>query len=263
MRVPRCYFSWVNPATGESLLLLEDLSSLPSWGWRPQLTVSEAEAVLRQLAALHAAWWASEALRQFSWLELRGSFTPERVASDFPGYWEAFLPKLSVPVTEEILDIGRCGRRYLRPVWAYLISTDPLTLVHNDVQGANLLFDPLERSAIFLDWQEATYGRGAVDVAYFLCGCLATAVRRIQWDRLIRMYHDRLLHGGVVGYSFEQCQQDCRLALLPAGCRVAAAVGYMPDLKADPGGWWNDIVPRFADAIGELDVPALCRARFG
>lgn len=263
LRTARCYFASANVDSGPSLLLLlEDLSSISTWGWMPRASVAEALVVLREVASLHAAWWADDRLRRLSWLRLRGMAAPDGVQPAFERYWEAFLAKLSIPVTAEILDVGRYGLRYLARLSAALYDAAPSTLIHNDIQGANLLFDGDNGSAVLVDWQLATFGRGAVDVAYFLCGCLSTADRRTAWNRLVRDYHGLLVERGVTGYSLEQCQIDCRLALLPAATRIATAVGAFPALRADPGAYWNDVFPRYAWAINELGVGDLLAETF-
>lgn len=258
VRTAQCYFASAAAHSGPSLLLLlEDLTSLSTWGWTPCATVAEVEVVLRELASLHAAWWADDRLRRPSWLALRGMAAADQVQPVFERYWEAFLAKLSIPVTEQILDVGRYGARYLASVSAVLYGSGPITLIHNDVQGANILFDGGHGSAVLIDWQLTTIGRGAVDVAYFVCGCLTAADRRSAWDPLVRTYHQLLLERGVAGYSLAQCQIDCRLALLPMATRIATAVGAIPGLQAEPGAYWNDIFPRYAQAIGELAVGEL------
>jgi hypothetical protein len=262
VRVPRCYFASVDIRSGASLLLLEDLSAIESLGWKPVLTIAEAEVLVRAIAALHTAWWGNDRLQGLSWLTLRGLTAKDQVQPVFERYWESFLGKLSVPITEEVLGVGRCGRHYLAAASAYLHGKAPVTLVHNDVQGANILFDRIERSAVLLDWQQTTIGRGAVDVAYFLCGCLSPENRRLAWDRLVRMYYELLLEGGVADYSLERCQIDCRVAVLPAATRVATAIGAHPDLHADPEAFWNDIFPRYAAALNELNVADVCAQLF-
>lgn len=262
VRTPRCYFASVDIDSGSSLLLLEDLSSLPTFGWSPHTTLAEAEVVIHDIASLHAAWWANAQLRKLTWLELRGITAVDQVGQVFESSWERFVAKLSIPLSEEILAVRTLGVRYLPRVWAYLFGRDPITLVHNDVQGANILFDRRRMSATFIDWQLATVGRGAVDVAHFLCGCLALDDRRNAWDRLVRMYHALLLEGGVVDYSLEHCRVDCRLGLLPAAVRLAAAVGIHPSWQLDPGAFWNIIFPRYVSALNELNVADLCAEQF-
>lgn len=262
VRVPDCYYASVNRASGESLLLLEDLSGLPTLGWRPHASIAEAAAVLRELASLHAAWWQNRRLEELPWLVPRGMAAIDQAQPVFERYWDVFLSKLSGPLTREITDIGPLGARYLQPVAAHLYGSAPITLIHNDVQGANVLSDRTNDFAVLLDWQQTTFGRGAMDVAHFLGGCLEPTDRRRSWDELIRIYSEMLVGGGVAGYSLDQCQVDCRLALLVSAARIAASVGAHPGLDVDPNGYWNEIFLRYAGALDEMDVADLCARIF-
>ncbi len=262
VHTPRCYLAWVDMVSGASLLLLEDLSYLTPLSSQRGLSIAETEVVLDEIAALHAAWWTSERLPGLEWLRLRGMAANDQVAAAFEQQWDSFLSKLDVPLTPEILDLGRYAGRYLPHVSEQLYGAAPTTLVHNDLQGNNVLLGRDAPSAILLDWQLATIGRGPVDVGYFLGGSLHRADRRIAWDRLVTTYHSQLVERGVGGYSLEQCQIDCRLAVLPAATRLATAVGFIPNLRATPGSFWDDVFPRYASALSDLSVADLCAEQF-
>jgi Uncharacterized oxidoreductase dhs-27 len=134
-------------------------------------------------------------------------------------------------------------------------TATPRTLIHNDVQGDNLLVaGDGEQSLVFVDWQLTTAARPFLDLAGFLVGCLDTAERRRYKDRLLEMYHSALIKRGVVGYSLEQCRDDYRLALVPRASRLAGAVGHHPGLTATPDGFWNVVFPRYARALADLGV---------
>lgn len=90
-----------------------------------------------------------------------------------------------------------------------LFNTGPRTLIHNDIQGDNMFFpnDP-DRPVVLVDWQLATYARGAVDVASAVRGSLEPDVRRAAEVELLRGYHEALVRAGVRGYSMAQFQAD-------------------------------------------------------
>lgn len=263
VRVPKCYFASMNMRSGMSLLLLEDLSALPRLGRQRGCGVVEAEAVLSALASLHAAWWGNERLRSLPWLTLRGMSANDHIQTVFERYWNVFVDKLNLSPTEEISDVRRLGERYLGQVSAYIYGAGQITLLHNDVHGDNILIDRTQNSVVLLDWQLATFGRGGVDVASLLGASLNIDDRRESWSRLVGVYHQQLVERGVIGYSLQQCEVDCRLGLLPAAARVAAAVGTHPGVDADPGGYWRVVFSRFAAALRELDVAELLAEHFG
>jgi hypothetical protein len=165
IRTPRYYFGEVEMDTGASLLLLEDLTwmhNLSSAGG----SVDEAELVIREVAKLHAAWWGDARLDQIPWLAMKGMLTPDQASLVFTQTWESFLGKLSIPVTEELLWAGELCSRYLRAVSVSMSIEQPRTLIHNDVQGNNLLVaEDDEPSLAVVDWQLTTAARPALDPA--------------------------------------------------------------------------------------------------
>jgi hypothetical protein len=263
VRTPRCYFGEVEMDSGASLLLLEDLSwmhNLNSAGG----SVEEAELVIRQLGKLHAAWWGDARLDQIPWLAMKGMMTPEQAPLVFTQSWESFLGKLSIPVTEELLAAGEVCRRYLRAVSVAMYSGPPRTLIHNDVQGNNLLVAAdSEPSLAVLDWQLTTAARPAPDLARFLVGYLDIADRRGHEDRLLQIYHSLLTERGVTDYSLEQCRDDYRMALVMTASRLATGVGLLPGVTPTPGGFWNVVFPRYARALADLSVGELLHRRCG
>jgi Uncharacterized oxidoreductase dhs-27 len=263
VRTPRCYFGEVEMDSGASLLLLEDLSwmhNLNSVGG----SVEESELVIREVAKLHAAWWGDARLDQIPWLTLKGMMTPDQASLLFTQSWESFLGKLSIPVTEELLTAGDVCRRYLRAVSVAMYTEPPRTLIHNDVQGNNLLVaEDGEPSLAVVDWQLTTAARPAPDLARFLVGYLDTIDRRGHEDRLLQIYHSLLTERGVTDYSLKQCRDDYRMALVMTASRLATGVGLLPGVTATPGGFWNIVFPRYAQALADLGVGELLYQRFG
>jgi hypothetical protein len=263
VRTPRCYFGDVEMDSGASLLLLEDLTwmhNLSSAGG----SVDEAELVIREIAKLHAAWWGDARLDQIPWLQMKGMMTPHEAPLVFTQNWERFLDKFSVPVTEELLAAGDVCRRYLRGVSVAMYTEPPRTLIHNDVQGDNLLVaEDGEPSLTVVDWQLTTAARPASDLARFLVGYLDTTERRRHENRLLDMYHSVLIQCGVAGYSTKQCWDDYRMALVLAASRLATAVGFHPGLTATPDGFWNVVFPRYAQALADLGVAELLSKHYG
>jgi hypothetical protein len=263
VRTPRCYFAAVDMDTGASLLLLEDLSPMRNLAW-DHLSVAEAELVVRDLAGLHAAWWEDSRLKDSSWLQLTGLASVDQAAPMFTQTWESFLSKLSIPVTEKILEVGRLADRYLHAVYAAVFSKSPLTLTHNDVQGENLFMaDGDGPSVVMIDWQLTTPAWGALDLSSLLVSQLQTEQRRGSEERLIAAYHSALTEKGVDGYSLAQCHQEYRTALLVPAGRLVIAVGVQPGLTADPGAFWNGVFGRMAEAVSDLQVGEVLQQQFG
>ena len=73
MPSPRVHHSALDPATGNTLLLLEDLSSLRQGDSVAGCTLDDARLCIGQLARFHASWWDSPLLEDLHWMPLRQS----------------------------------------------------------------------------------------------------------------------------------------------------------------------------------------------
>ena len=87
--------------------------------------------------------------------------------------------------------------------------------------------------------------------------------RRRHENRLLEMYYSVLIQHGITGYSFEQCWDDYRMALVLPTSHLAIAVGDHPGLTATPDGDWNVVFPRYAHALADLGVAELLQQRYG
>jgi hypothetical protein len=217
MPIPRCYYSGMDPETGYSILLLEDLAHLRTIDLATGCSLVEAELVIRHLAQFHAYWWDSSLLQSKSYLASfadGAEFWQER----FQGWWPGFPKKLETLFLDyrlppSFLELGyRFGPNLARIV--VQLAQTPITLVHNDVHLDNLFFgtgegDPPLRA---IDWQVAGRGRGVSDVTYFVVSSVPIALRRQAESNLLQTYHDSLIQHGVHGYDFGQCWADYRRA---------------------------------------------------
>jgi thiamine kinase-like enzyme len=171
---------------------------------------------------------------------------------------------LSIPVIDEILEVGCLADRYLSTVYESVYSKPPLTLTDNDKQGENLFISDDERpSVVMIDWQLTTPAWGALDLASSLACQLEPNHRRSSEKQLIETYHSALTARGIGGYSLERCQQDYRTSLLIPATRLATAVGWDSRIKATPGAFWDGVFPRIAEAIGDLRVGEVLEHQFG
>jgi Ser/Thr protein kinase RdoA (MazF antagonist) len=262
VHTPRCYFAAVEPDSGLSLFLLEDLAPARNGSWVAGCSLDEIELAVSGLARLHAAWWQSPRLDEEPWLQLMGFLCVENVHAVFQDTWQPFLDRLAAPVPE-IGQVGELLDRYIEPVCEHLFHARPRSLIHHDFQADNLFFDDTHPSVSVIDWQLCTGGRGPVDVAWLIAGHLPSPVRREHEHRLVQQYHSSLLASGVRDYEFQQCWDDYRLALLLPAWRVAAAVGALPRFDDSRGGFWDAVYPRYCQAIVDLGVAELLRGEGG
>ncbi len=254
--VPRCYFADVDQE-GWSLLLLEDLAPARNGSWVRGSSIGDLRAAVAGIAAVHAAWWQSPRLDSATWLTMTGFLAVDQMQEVVARCWEPFLARLSVPVTPAISEAGDLVSRHLHQVLEYLLETPPLTLVHHDFDGDNLFFPVLDSqpSVVVLDWQLATRAHSPVDIGWLIGGQCEPEDRRKHERELVQMYHGLLVDQGVTNYGFDQCWDDYRLSMLLAVGRTSGSVGLQPD--GPRGGPWDTIVPRYCEAVSDLDVAEL------
>jgi aminoglycoside/choline kinase family phosphotransferase len=172
---------------------------------------------------------------------------PGAVTEVFELAWPLFLGKLGIPVDDQVMAMKDWISSSLDQAATTLFETGPRTLVHDDIQGDNVLFpDDPDRPVVFLDWQLCAYGRGALDVASAIRGSLVPEVRRAAEADLLQGYHDALVQAGVPDYPLARCRADYDLAGVIAPARVASAVGLIADLAAHPGAFWDTLFLRYA-----------------
>lgn len=260
IRTPRCYAAEIDRDSGWSVLLLEDLSALRNGSWVGGSSLEDLRLALTGIAAVHAAWWESPVLAEHAWLGLASLTSVPQMQQVAVDTWPGFLRRLSAPASREILAAGELIRRHLHAVGAYLLETPPRTLVHHDFDGDNLFFAAAagHPALTVIDWQLTTRAHPAVDVAWLVAGQCEPPERRAHEQHLVRDYHALLVGHGVTDYSFAQCWEDYRLALLLAAARVCSSVGFQP---GPPGGFWDVVFPRYAQALADLQVGELLEAR--
>jgi hypothetical protein len=253
VRVPRCYASVMDVAADDYLILMEDLSSLPIGDDATGCSMAEAERAIRSVAGLHAAWWASSDLSGLDWMPLANA--PVHQAAE-PAYQQTVAPFLKMfgdylspkmrLVTENMrTHVIDSLNAFTRP---------PMTIAHGDYRLDNLFFAAVGVAAI--DWQITFRGRGAFDVAYFLSGCLAPAVRRAEEMRLLRLWHE-IATSGRRDYTFEDALLDYRRAVLHCHVYTVIATGSLDPANERGMAVFRAWLERRSAAIEELDAAEL------
>jgi len=208
IHTPRCYFTDVDEATSEFVLMMQDLAPAEQGDQLQGVTLEQARLVTVEAARLHASHWDDPALDDLPWVSgSRAAPAGAATADTVETLWAGFK--------------GRYGPR-LKPDWVKAgdwLSTrfssfgaghdGPRCLTHNDFRPDNMMFASARGGDAFtmLDWQSFAYGAGATDLAYFLAGALSPEVRRAHEPELLALYHDTLTAHGVTGYSRADLQR--------------------------------------------------------
>ncbi len=165
---PRCYFSYHDPTTQDSVLLLEDVSTRGEM--RDQIAgarLSDVRPAIEALAEFHAGWWDSEELERHEWLKrLVDDPYPFAVQMAYDAGWpkvQEMYPDLCVGAVKAL------GDRYssLIPALFAKLSEGPLVLAHADYRLDNLFFAP-DGMPVVLDWQLIDRSVGPRDLAYLV-----------------------------------------------------------------------------------------------
>jgi len=211
---PVCYCGLADSSTGNSVLLLEDLGKSRQGDSLSGCSLDEARQIVRQLAAFHAQWWESPRLARLDWLPSRETEAPAFRKLYEPAR-QSFLEKAGDLMPPGLRQLADSLPGHIARIKA-LLSKPPRTIVHGDFRLDNCYFpsDIGSPSPLVLDWEFCGIGRGALDLATFICEIFPPDQRRREEPGLLAEYHSALESNGVTGYSLEQCWSDYRLSML-------------------------------------------------
>jgi len=205
---PRCWFTDVDDATHEFVLMMEDLAPAEQGDQLQGVSVERAGVVIDEAAKLHASHWQDDALDDYAWVNntkyAAKPITPEMVAM----LWQGFKIKYAERVTPEAIVIGDA---MVAKFDVNRVRTEgPRCLTHNDFRPDNMMFATPAggRPITVLDWQSIAYSSGATDVAYFLGGAITTEERRTHESALLDRYLAKLVSLGVRNYTREDLLRD-------------------------------------------------------
>lgn len=210
----RCYYAATDDSTGNFVILLEDLAPASPGDTLAGATEKEAERALDLISHMHAKWWNHQALSELDWLPSPSTDRMrDLINRDYAEAWARFAANFGEYLPAAVMRLGAQLGEHLVDVIERL-SAPPTTLVHGDFQPGNVFYDEDDAIRALIDWQVVVSSRGPMDVAYFVARSLDPAVRRRVERKLVRRYHASLLNAGVRDYSFDECWDDYRLAIL-------------------------------------------------
>ena len=216
IRTPRLFHAELDMTDQSFVLLLEDLRGATMGDQVAGLTPPQAEAAITAIGRLHGTWWGKvdsgdmDALFDFA--------SPQYGAALQNGY-QAFLAPALGNFADCYSDYTKKTAEAMAPVAARVIkqmASGARTFLHGDYRADNLLFGPAlgEDGIAAVDWQISGRGGPLYDVAYLICNSLPIEYRQEAEQALLRRYHDTLLRMGVTGFSFDDCWQAYRFAVL-------------------------------------------------
>lgn len=256
IRTPRLFHAELDMSDHNFVLLLEDLCDATPGDQVAGLTPAQAEAGMRAIGRLHGGWWGKA---DSAGMEALFDFGNTEYGAVVQAGYQGFLPSALTNFADCYSDYTRKVANALAPVAARVVrdlASCCRTFVHGDYRADNLLFGRgLGQDGIAaVDWQISGRGCALYDVAYLICNSLPASYRREAEQVLLRRYHDTLLEMGVGGFTFEDCRQAYRFAVL-CGLFVAIFTTGGMDLGNQRGIDAVRALARRVDAaVSELEV---------
>lgn len=256
-----CYYAELDDETQRFVLLLSDLAGGRCVDQLDGCPINDARLAVQRLADLHASFWNDAEVENADWMgRLCDSPFPEGVVFSYQTSWgpaqELFGDRLPA-------DIRELGDRFdsLLPGLMAKLSEGPVTMSHGDFRLDNIFFYDERGDLALCDWQLVDRSRGARDLGYFVTGSLIPADRAAHEVDLVHVYVDRLAANGVVGYDFETCWHDYRIAALFSFVYGIVAAGGLD--HGDPRGTalTGAMIERSVAAIRDLDCLSLAEAQ--
>lgn len=258
IRVPILHYGAADPASGDFVMLLEDLAPARVGDQLEGCTAEQARLAVTSAARCHATWWQDARLASFGWLPATNDPIHHFAQPAYQGCWAPFVQFVGDKLTPAV---KRTGEDLAANVIRMLdgIASRPQTLVHGDFRADNLFFGEADggQALAAIDWQVSSRGGGAFDLAYFLSGNVTPQTRRaIEMDAL-RLYVRTLKEHGVENYTFDECLEDYRYATLYCLVYAVIVIGTLDPTNARGLATFHANFERVAAAIADLDAAAV------
>jgi len=207
--LPRCWFAGADSASGQGIVILDDLAAAgvsfgdPTVPW----SVDRVAAALEVQAAWHAATW-ERPRDAYPWLpatSIIGELTPILLSAV---HWKTHFVQRHSPSLPPPLNDRRRVRDALMRMWSRHAS-EAVCLTHGDAHLGNAYVDERGQPTFF-DWQAVCFGPPLDDVSYFVTGALEISDRRAHERDLLRHYLAALTAHGVRAPTEDEAWQAYR-----------------------------------------------------
>jgi fructosamine-3-kinase len=207
---PHVYAAGMVAESADFVLVLEDLRDWDNADHLAGLSMHRARLCIEQLAGMHA--WSvttADATAIDAFPSLDAPIVREILHPAFELGWRVYRDRSAVAVPSAV---ATYADRFveLAPKALAALTVRPM-LLHGDIRADNMFFDG--DSLKIVDFQFASRGAGATDVAYLISQGLPTEVRRGHDEQLVREYLAGLADNGVTDYSFDEAWRHYRLAV--------------------------------------------------
>jgi aminoglycoside/choline kinase family phosphotransferase len=253
IRTPACHFADIDLATGDFVLVLEDLAPCEQGDQLAGCSVDRAALAMEELARLHAPRWGDPRLADYDWLNRNTPATVEVMAGLMDAIIPGFLARYGSRLAPDHL---RVAERLVSCVGSWMRGHEgPFTVQHADYRLDNMLFATSQGgyALAVVDWQTVVYGPPLSDASYFLGAGLLPHARREHERKLLKLYYDALRARGVTGFSWERCwNQYRRYAFSGLLMAIGASMMVVQTERGDE--MFLTMASRHAEQILDLDA---------
>jgi hypothetical protein len=251
-RTPVCFYADINDAH-ESIIIMEDLPNHVTGDQTTGCTMDQAEACIKELAALHGAFWDNVDDPIFDQLPYhRSAVHGDNYPSMTATFWDPVLEMYPDLIPEELAQAKDGYIEWIFPAQDWL-SASPATVVHGDFRMANILFSDAsgEPPVVVVDWQGSLRCKGIQDVAYLLSQSMNVEDRRASERALVDLYSQELAKLGV-DYPPEVAFEDYRRAVTYLWLYAVIIAGSLDQVNEAGAAWMRKMVERSAAAVMDL-----------
>jgi hypothetical protein len=193
IRVPHCHHADLDVATGDFVVVLEDMHPAEQGDQLTGCTVARAGLAIEELARLHGPRWDDASLFDVDWLGRRAG---PHDSAQLEAFWTMLLPGFRAtydrylsPDASELLDrFGAVIRRWVDD------AAEPYSVTHGDFRLDNLLFGTEAGGppVTAVDWQTPGHGPPVHDLSYFLGAGLLPPERAANERALVDRYGESM-----------------------------------------------------------------------
>ncbi|MEO1112115.1 MAG: aminoglycoside phosphotransferase family protein [Pseudomonadota bacterium] len=228
-----CLASLVDPSSGATCVLLEDLSaSHVATPWPMPPTLSRCHMAVRSLAALHAHWAqsAAEALNR------REGLLDQHISKMLPTFLDALGDRLSADRAALLAQV--CEHIPALKAARYK-SGRPVTRIHGDAHFWNILYprDEEHGIAILIDWEDWRVDFAGLDLSLMIALHWYPQRRALHEIDLLESYLQAYNACAVPVMSWEDLWHDYRLGHM---CNVVVPV-FQHSADNTHGSWWSHL----------------------
>ncbi|ABC63242.1 phosphotransferase [Erythrobacter litoralis] len=196
VRIPKVHFSAVSDDGSDFILLFEDLGPARGGDQIAGCSLADAEAAIRQGAAIHAPSWHNDAVLELEWVAPKAEMSAQ-VRALYPQAQAIWRQRYADSLEQEFMEI--CEGVAAAAETLFDGVPEPVCVVHGDFRLDNMLFDirgGAEPIAV-LDWQTVTLGNPMTDIGYFMgCG-IGDELRKAHERELLDLYRAEMAACGV------------------------------------------------------------------